>query len=42
MITKRDYYQVQRYLQSTQVKLGILVNFRTKFLSLRRIIRAHK
>jgi GxxExxY protein len=42
IITKRDYYQVQRYLQSTQAKLGILVNFGSRYLTPKRIIRVDK
>ncbi len=38
-ITRDDYYQVQRYLQSTGVKLGLLVNFRSKYLKPIRIIK---
>ena len=37
-VTKEDYRQVQRYLQATNLKLGILVNFRTIYLSPKRII----
>jgi GxxExxY protein len=39
MITKDDYYQVQRYLQSGGVKLGLLVNFRSQYLRPMRIVR---
>lgn len=39
VITKDDYYQVQRYLQSSGVKLALLVNFRSKFLKPARVIR---
>lgn len=34
-----DYDQVKRYLQSCNLELGILVNFRTKYLKPKRIIR---
>lgn len=37
-ITKEDYYQIKRYLQSLKIKLGILVNFRSKFLHPKRIL----
>lgn len=39
LLTKEDYYQTQRYLQKTGLKLGILVNFRDKILKPKRIIR---
>ncbi len=34
-----DYDQVKRYLQSCDLELGILVNFRSKYLTPKRIIR---
>jgi len=34
MLTKNDYYQLQRYLQESRIKLGLLVNFRNKYLNL--------
>ena len=39
IITKADYYQLQRYLQSSNIKLGIIVNFRDRFLKPKRIVR---
>jgi len=39
IITKEDYRQTQRYLQSSKVKLGILVNFRDKYIKPLRIVR---
>jgi GxxExxY protein len=33
-----DFEQVQRYLQQTKLKLGILVNFRAKYLNPQRIL----
>ncbi|MBW8051670.1 MAG: GxxExxY protein [Cytophagales bacterium] len=39
MITKEDYHQIQRYLQSLDKKLGLLVNFYTHYLSPKRIVR---
>jgi GxxExxY protein len=39
MVLREDYYQLQRYLQASQVKLGLLVNFRDKYLKPKRIIR---
>lgn len=38
-LSRDDYYQVQRYLQTFDVKLGILVNFRSKSIRPKRIIR---
>ncbi|HVY67452.1 MAG TPA: GxxExxY protein [Patescibacteria group bacterium] len=37
--TKEDYYQVQRYLQATGLKLALLVNFRDKLIKPKRILR---
>ena len=37
-VTKEDYFQVKRYLESSEKNLGILVNFRRKFLSPKRIL----
>ena len=39
LITKADYYQTQRYLQATGIKLGLLINFRNRYLKPIRIIR---
>jgi len=39
MILRDDYYQSQRYLQSTQKKLGLLVNFRSRYLKPLRIVK---
>lgn len=38
-LTQSDFDQVQRYLQESQLKLGILVNFRAQYLKPQRIIR---
>src|SRR3989338_1815762 len=38
ILTKEHYRQIQNYLQQTQVKLGLLVNFRSKYLKPIRII----
>ncbi|MFZ2190544.1 MAG: GxxExxY protein [Candidatus Magasanikiibacteriota bacterium] len=38
-LTKEDYYQLQRYLQSTGLKLGLLVNFRNRYLKPIRVVR---
>ena len=39
ILTKDDYEQVQRYLQQTQLRLGILVNFRNKYIRPTRIVK---
>lgn len=39
IVTKEDYYQTQRYLQETGLKLAILVNMRDKLIKPKRIIR---
>jgi len=39
LIVKADYYQTQRYLQATGIKLGLLINFRNRYLKPIRIIR---
>ncbi len=38
LITKDDYFQMQRYLASANKKLGIIVNFRQKYLSPKRVL----
>ena len=38
-ITKDNYRQIQNYLQQSKLKLGILANFREKFLKPVRIVR---
>ena len=37
-ISKDDYYQMQRYLKSSGYKLGLLVNFRSRYLKPLRVI----
>jgi len=39
LILKADYYQVQRYLQASNKKLALLVNFRNRYLKPIRVIR---
>jgi len=39
VITKEEYYQIQRYVQSLDKKLGLLVNFRNRYLKPKRIVR---
>lgn len=36
---KEDYYQLQRYLQILNMKLGLLVNFHQRFLKPSRVVR---
>lgn len=38
-IAREDYFQVQRYLQASGAKLGILVNFRDHHLKPLRVVR---
>src|SRR3989344_4687469 len=40
-MTKSDYDQVNRYLEAGDRKLGILVNFRNKYLKPIRVIRSY-
>ena len=37
-LTKDDYYQMMRYLEIANLPLGILVNFRSHYLSPKRVI----
>ena len=37
-LTKEDYYQIKRYLVALSKELGILVNFRQRFLIPKRIL----
>src|SRR3989344_2777920 len=37
-IIREDYHQVQRYRRAIKIKLGIIVNFGTKYLTPKRII----
>jgi GxxExxY protein len=37
-LQREDFEQVQRYLHQTNLKLGILVNFRSKYLKPQRIL----
>jgi len=39
LILKGDYYQTQRYLQASNIKLALLVNFRNRYLKPIRIIK---
>ena len=40
-VTNDDYAQVHRYLEASGLKLGIIVNFRNKYLKPIRIIRSN-
>jgi GxxExxY protein len=37
-ITKDDYYQMQRYLKVAKMRLGLIVNFRDRYLKPKRIL----
>ena len=39
ILIKDDYYQLQRYLQALNVKLGMLINFRNRYLKPVRVIK---
>jgi len=39
ILVKEDYYQSQRYLQESNIKLALLVNFRNKYIKPIRIVR---
>ena len=39
LLVSDDYIQAQRYLQETQLKLALLVNFRSKYLKPIRVVR---
>jgi len=41
IITREHYRQIQNYLQQTGLNLGILINFRDKYIKVLRIIRIH-
>jgi len=38
LISRDDYFQMKRYLTSAKKKLGIIVNFRQKYLTPRRVL----
>lgn len=40
-ITKDDYYQMLRYLKASDLKLGLIVNFRNTYLKPKRVINIH-
>ena len=37
-VTKEDYYQMQRYLQSSDLELGMIINFRNAYLKPKRVL----
>lgn len=37
-VGKKEYYQMQRYLQASKKKLGIIVNFRQRYLRPKRVV----
>ncbi|MBM3257048.1 MAG: GxxExxY protein [Candidatus Liptonbacteria bacterium] len=39
LLNKEDFYQTQRYLQNLNKKLGLLVNFRNRYLKPVRIVK---
>ncbi len=41
-LVQDDFNQVQRYLQEAQLQLGVLVNFRSRYLKPMRVIRIDK
>lgn len=41
LVGREEYYQLLRYLGAASLKLGILVNFRQKYLRPKRILNSH-
>lgn len=41
VVSKEDYYQMNRYLEASGCDLGLIVNFRNKYLKPIRVIRAN-
>ncbi len=39
LLLREDYYQTQRYLQVLNKKLGLIINFRNKYIRPKRVIR---
>jgi len=37
-VTKEDYYQMRRYLEMIKKELGLIVNFRNKYLKPKRVL----
>ncbi|MBI3019822.1 MAG: GxxExxY protein [Parcubacteria group bacterium] len=42
ILVKEDYFQTQRYLQESGKKLGLLINFRNKYIRPSRVVRIDK
>ena len=42
ILTKEDYYQTQRYLQESKIRLALLVNFRNRYIQPKRIVRIER
>lgn len=40
--TKDEYYQTRRYLEILDLRLGLLINFQSKYLKPQRVLRAIK
>lgn len=38
VITKEDYFQMKRYLISSKKRLGLIVNLRSKYVSIKRVL----
>ncbi|PIR92182.1 GxxExxY protein [Candidatus Falkowbacteria bacterium CG10_big_fil_rev_8_21_14_0_10_44_15] len=38
VLERREYYQIQRYLKALNKKLGLIVNFRDKYLKPKRVL----
>jgi len=38
LLTRKDYFQIKRYLISSNKRLGLLVNFRQKYLYPKRVL----
>ncbi len=38
IVTKEDYYQMKRYLQSYNKNLGLIINFRQKYIVPKRVL----
>ncbi len=38
LIERQDYYQIQRYLELKKVKLGLIINFQSKYLKPKRVL----
>ncbi len=41
IVTKEDYYQMNRYLNASNYRLGMIVNFRNRYLKPIRVIRSN-